>query len=88
MPDALHADRQPGIVHHGEHAIHAAVLLAEEIADGAAMIAVHHGAGGRAVDAELVLDRVAARVVERTQRAVSVGPKNFGTTNSEMPLVP
>ena len=70
--DALQADREPRLVHHGEHAGHAAVLLADEEAGGAAVVAVDHGAGGRGVDAELVLDRMRARVVARAERAVGV----------------
>ena len=45
--------------------MHALVLLADEEADGAAFVAVDHGAGGRGVDAELVLDRMRAHVVAR-----------------------
>lgn len=33
--DTLHADAKPGIVHHGEHAGEALVLLADQPADGA-----------------------------------------------------
>ena len=61
--DALHADRDPGGVHHREHGAHAAVLLADQVADGTALVAVAHDAGGRGVDAHLVLDRHAADVV-------------------------
>ena len=43
--DALQADREPGLVHHGEHRRHAAVFLADQIADAVAMIAVDHVAG-------------------------------------------
>ena len=68
--DALQPDRQAGVVHHREHAGEAAIFLADEIADGAAMVAVDHGAGRRAVDAELVLDRVRAHVVALARRAV------------------
>ena len=70
--DSLQADREAGIVHHREHAVHAAVLFAQQVADRAALVAVHHGAGGRAVNAELVLDRVAAHVVAGPERAVLV----------------
>ena len=62
-PDALQADGKPRVVHHGEHAGHAAVFLADEIADRAAMVAEDHRAGRRGVDAELVLDRMRAHVV-------------------------
>jgi hypothetical protein len=49
------ANMKPRIVHQREHAI-AAVLLAHHPADGTAFVAAH-GAGGRAVNAELVLQR-------------------------------
>ena len=65
---ALQADRQPRPVHHGEHAGHALVLLADEVADRAAVIAIDHGAGGRGMDAELVLDRMRAHVIARAVR--------------------
>ncbi len=70
--DALQADAQPRLVHHGEHAGHAAVLLADQETHGAAVVAKHHGAGRRGVDAELVLDRMHAHVVARAERAVGV----------------
>ena len=60
--DALDADIQPRVVHHREHAVQAAIFLADEPADGAAAIAVDHRAGRRRMDAELVLDcRCSAR---------------------------
>ena len=70
--DALQRDREPRLVHHGEHAGHAAVLLADEEAGGAAAVAVDHGAGRGGVNAELVLDRMRARVVARAERAVGI----------------
>ena len=70
--DALQADREARIVHHREHAIEPAVLLADQPADRAALVAIDHRAGRRAVNAELVLDRVAARIVARAERAVVV----------------
>ena len=70
---ALQPDGEPRAVHHGEHAGHAAVFLADQKAGGAARVAIDHGAGGRAVDAELVLDGMGARVVARPERAVGVG---------------
>ena len=70
---ALRADRQPRRVHHDEHDVEAAVLLADEVADGAlALLAELHHAGGAGVDAELVLDAGADHVVARAQRAVLV----------------
>ena len=45
-PEALKPDGKARIVHHGEHAGHAAVLVADQIGGGAAIVAEHHGAGG------------------------------------------
>ena len=75
--DALQADREPGAVHHGEHGGHAGILFADDEAGGAAAIAEDHGAGRRAVDAELVLDRMRAHVVAGAERAVGV-EQDFG----------
>ena len=66
-------------------AAHALVRLADQPAGRA--VVVHH-AGGVAVDAHLVFDRAA-----RTRRCArpampSRSTRNFGTMNSEMPLVP
>ena len=70
--DALQRHGEAGLVHHREHAGHAAVFLADQVADRAALVAEHHGAGRRGMDAELVLDRVRAHVVARARRAVRV----------------
>ena len=51
---------------------HAAVFLADQETGGAAIVAVDHGAGRRAMDAELVLDRMGAHVVARAERAVGI----------------
>ena len=69
---ALRADRQPRRVHHDEHDVEAAVLLAHQVADGAVLLAVLHHAGGARVDAELVLQAGADHIVARTERAVLV----------------
>ena len=73
--DALQADRKPRAVHHGEHAGHAGILLADEVADRAALIAENHRAGRRAVDAELVLDRMGANVIAGAGRTVGIEQK-------------
>ena len=70
--DALQADREAGEVHHGEHAGEPAVLLADQVADRAAVIPVDHGAGGGGVNTELVLDGMGAHVVKAAKRAVLV----------------
>ena len=66
---ALDAHAQALVVHHGEHGIEALVRLADQVAGGA--IEVHH-AGGRGLDAHLVLDRAATYRVGLAQRTVGV----------------
>ena len=66
---ALQADAEARRVHHDEHVLEAAVLLADEVADG---LVEHHHRGRARVDAELVLDRGAARVVALAERAVGL----------------
>ena len=70
--DALEADAEPGLIHHREHAEHAAIFLADQVADGAALVAHGHGAGGGGMHAELVLDAARIDVVARAERAVGV----------------
>ena len=67
---ALHADAEAGLVHHHEHVLEAAVLLAHHVADRAAGVAEGEHGGGARVNAELVLERHAAHVVARTEPAV------------------
>ena len=69
LGEALHADREPRLVHHHEHRVEAAIRLADEPAGRA--VVVHH-AGGVAVDAHLVLDRPAGDAVPFAQRPVRV----------------
>src|SRR5690606_14177334 len=69
---ALDADRQPRLVHHDEHGREAAVLLADEVADSAPVLAVLQHAGRARVDAELVLQAGADDVIALAQRAVWV----------------
>ena len=71
-PDALEPDREAREIHHDEHVLESAVLLADEIADRAAMIAVSEHGGRARMDPELVLDRRAEHVVARAERAVRV----------------
>ena len=73
--DALQPDGEPRAVHHGEHARHAGIFFADQVADRTVAIAQHHGAGRRTMDAELVLDRVGADVVAGAERAVGVEQK-------------
>src|SRR3546814_8873546 len=69
---SLHADGEPCVVHHGEHAGYALVLFADQVADRAARIAVGHHCSGRGLDAQFMLDRHAAQIVVRSQAAVFV----------------
>ena len=73
--DALHADLEAGGVHHDEHVFEAAVLLADEVTDGARAdfalaVAEQQHAGRARLDAELVLDRRAVDIVALSERAV------------------
>jgi hypothetical protein len=70
--DALHADAEARRVHHDEHVFEAAVFLADQRADRAAVIAELQHRGRAGLDAELVFDRHAMRVVARAQRTVGV----------------
>ena len=66
----LVTDGQAGIVHHGEHAAHALILLAEEKAHRTVVVTVGHDAGGARLDAQLVLQRDAAQIVAAAEAAV------------------
>ncbi len=61
MPSA--ADHQARIVHHHEHRAHPAHFVADDLAEAIFVLAIDHDGGGRAVDAELVLDRGAMDAV-------------------------
>ena len=67
---ALEAHRQARGIHHDEHVFEAAVGLADQLAERALVLAVHHHAGRARVDAELVLDggAVARRCARRACR--------------------
>ena len=73
--DALHADIEPAAIHHREHAGKPLVLLADKKARRAAMIAIDHRAGGRGMDAELMLQRDAMDIVARPNRAIGIDEK-------------
>ena len=77
--DALHADRVAGRVHHDEHVLEAAILLADQRADGAraveagtALVAELEHRRRAGPDAELVLDADAPGVVARADGAVRI----------------
>src|SRR5882672_1602323 len=70
--DALQPDIEAGAVHHREHAFDAAILLADQPADGAAIVAKGEDAGRAGMDAELVLEADGTDVVARAQAAVRV----------------
>ena len=70
--DALHADGVARGVHHDEHVFEAAVFLAHQIADGAAVVAVLQHRRGRCLDAHLVLDADAVHVVALAERPVLI----------------
>ena len=66
----LDADGEPGVVHHREHVFDAAVLLADQLAEGAAVVAIGEDRSRAAMDAQLVLERDGADVVARAELAV------------------
>ena len=72
MPTPCMPTPKRACVHHHEHVLEAAVLLADEVADGAAVVAEREHRGRARVDAELVLERHAAHVVARAEAAVRV----------------
>ncbi len=72
IAQALDADLVPRGVHHLEHVGEPLFLLAQEEALAAAIGAEHQAAGGRTVDAQLVLDPGAGDIVGRAQGTVRV----------------
>ena len=66
----LQTDRQALVVHHGEHAGQARILLAYPIADG--IVVVHH-VGGTGHHPHLVLNGTARHRIARAEGAVRVG---------------
>ena len=70
--DALDTHCVAGRVHHDEHVLEAAVLLADEISDCTALVAELQHRRRTRLDAELVLDAHAMHIVARTERAVGI----------------
>ena len=64
------------------------VLLADQPAGRAALVAEHHGAGRRGMHAELVLEAGAEAGRCAAPGRPSASGRNLGTRNSEMPRVP
>jgi hypothetical protein len=65
--NALHAHGVARGVHHDEHVFEATVFFAHQVAHGTAVVAkLQHGRGA-GLDAQLVLDADAVRVVARAQ---------------------
>ena len=70
--DAFEADTQPRLIHHREHALHAAIFFADQVTDRAAIIAHRHDAGGGGVNAELVLDATGKDIIACAKRAIGI----------------
>ena len=70
--DAFHAHRKPGRVHHDEHVLESAVFLADELAQGAAVLPIGEHAGGAGMDSQLALYGYAMNVVVRACGAVVI----------------
>ena len=69
---SLNPDAEPRVIHHGEHARHAAVFRPDQVAHRAAVVAVLHDAGGAGVDAEFFFELDAFGVVACAEAAVVV----------------
>src|SRR5207253_781585 len=69
---ALAPHRESRAVHHDEHVLEPAAGLAHQIRQRTLLLTEGEHAGRARVDAELVLDREAAHVVARAERAVGI----------------
>ena len=68
--DPFQPDRHARVVHHREHQIEAAILFADQKADGTSVVAERHHRRRARIDAQLVLDGDAAEIVARPEPAV------------------
>lgn len=68
--DGLQADGEARRIHHDEHALQPAVLLADQISDRSRAVATGQDASGCGVQAELAFDRHRSQVVVLAQGAV------------------
>ena len=68
----LNTDCKASVVHHREHAGQTPIFLTDQPADGTALVAIDHGAGGRTVNAHLVFDTGHFHVVALAQGTVVV----------------
>ena len=68
----LQTHRKAGLVHHGEHVLHAPVLFADEIAGGTTVVAERQHACGTGVNAQFVFHRHAGDVVLASECPVVV----------------
>ena len=71
--DALQPDGEPGVVHHREHAGQSLVRRPQHEAHSTLLVAIGDDAGGRGVDAELLLELAAAPVVAAAEAAIGAG---------------
>jgi len=62
MRHALGTNAKPGVVHHGEHGLQAAMRFADHLGLGAL---IHHDAGGAAMDAHFAFNATAAEGIAR-----------------------
>jgi hypothetical protein len=83
--EAFGADRQARRIHHHEHGFQPAAEFADQVAGGAAVVAVDQGGGRAAMYAELVFDGGAIHVVVFARIAVGVEDE-LGHQEQRQPL--
>src|SRR5690554_1900798 len=65
--NALHANLVARLVHHGKHVVEATPLFPYQVANGAFAFTKTQGAGGRTMDAQLVLNGSANHIIALAQ---------------------